>query len=131
MEAIRFFQEMELPTTTAQQRRWTAHGKTYQTNANRKAKALFQAVMERHAPDKPCEAAVSLAIHLYWRGKGDTTTPRTKKPDVDNYVKLILDVMTICGYWIDDRQVAELVVTKHDQQSDGIPGIVIHMEEIR
>jgi len=35
-----------------------------------------------------------------------------KKPDTDNLAKLVLDVLTGCGYWQDDCQVTQLLITK-------------------
>jgi len=48
--------------------------------------------------------------------KDDAPTYHTKKPDVDNLAKLILDVLTKINYWSDDSQVVSLKVTK--QYSD-------------
>ena len=48
--------------------------------------------------------------------KDEAPRYHTKKPDVDNLAKLILDVLTKINYWSDDSQVVSLKVTK--QYSD-------------
>ena len=44
--------------------------------------------------------------------KSDVPKYHTKKPDVDNFAKLILDVLSKIEYWEDDSQVVSLRVTK-------------------
>ena len=36
-----------------------------------------------------------------------------KKPDLDNYIKQILDAMTRCEYWSDDNLVCEIISRKY------------------
>ena len=50
---------------------------------------------------------------------------KTTKPDVDNMAKLLIDVMTECGYWHDDGQVSQLLLTKYWCQNENICGIHI------
>lgn len=38
--------------------------------------------------------------------------PKATRPDADNTGKLILDVLTDCGFWKDDAQVADLRIRK-------------------
>lgn len=42
-------------------------------------------------------------------------------PDVDNYAKAALDVLTKKGYWDDDKQVIHLVVSKRFAEADEQP----------
>jgi len=42
-----------------------------------------------------------------------------KKPDLDNYVKQILDGMTRCGYWTDDNLVCEIIAKKYYSEKPG------------
>lgn len=42
----------------------------------------------------------------------DAPTHHTKKPDVDNLAKAVMDALTDCGVWVDDDQIASLSVTK-------------------
>ena len=59
--------------------------------------------------------------------KHDPTGPilHVCKPDADNLAKAVMDELTDCGWWRDDGQVAELVVTKHYAAMDGVPGVRI------
>lgn len=77
---------------------------------------------QRHRPETPTErpVCVRLVFHLprpkahYNKAGLRADAPKlcSKKPDVDNLAKLILDRMTACGFWVDDSQVAQLVVEK-------------------
>jgi len=49
------------------------------------------------------------------------------KPDIDNVMKWILDVMTSVGFWEDDKVVVKLVGSKVWGETDGI---LIKVEEI-
>ena len=48
--------------------------------------------------------------------------PKSTRPDTDNLVKLLKDVMTKCGYWWDDSQVAYETISK--VYSDVVGGLV-------
>jgi|694.fasta_scaffold46918_10 Holliday junction resolvase RusA-like endonuclease len=75
----------------------------------------------RGKPLQPMEGAVRVCIRLYY------TSPKyllpkinkckelvkTTKPDVDNVVKVILDEMTKCGYWLDDSQIWCITIEKY------------------
>lgn len=61
--------------------------------------------------------------------------PRTSKlampaPDVDNYAKAVLDGLTKCGIWTDDKQVQHLIVRKRWATSDEDVGIHITIEPV-
>jgi Holliday junction resolvase RusA-like endonuclease len=45
------------------------------------------------------------------QGKGDCI-PKTTKPDIDNYIKLVLDAANASGIWHDDSQVVEILAQK-------------------
>lgn len=45
--------------------------------------------------------------------KGSAPTAHGKRPDIDKLVRSTLDALTVAGVWVDDSQVAELVVVKN------------------
>ena len=49
------------------------------------------------------------------------------KPDTDNLVKMVKDVMTDLGYWRDDAQVASEVIEKFWA---AMPGLYVYIEEL-
>ncbi len=57
--------------------------------------------------------------------------PRTSKlkhpaPDVDNYVKGVLDAITDSGrFWVDDKQVCDLRIVKRWADPDTVPGFEV------
>ena len=72
-------------------------------------------------PDKPMDGPVRCYIRLYYTApkyllrKIDSckTIVKTTKPDVDNVVKVILDELTKCGYWVDDNQIWCITIEKY------------------
>lgn len=55
----------------------------------------------------------------------------TAATDVDNAAKVVLDLMTECGWWTDDNLVAQLLVTKFYAETDGPgPRIEVSVERI-
>lgn len=54
----------------------------------------------------------------------------TKKPDLDNLNKAVLDAISEAGIWHDDRQVADLRSRKFYTKKSGDPMVRITIEEI-
>lgn len=53
--------------------------------------------------------------------------PKTTRPDCDNMVKLLLDVMTALRFWNDDAQVTSLTLIKRWSEGEG--GTLIQVKE--
>ena len=73
-------------------------------------------MMKKYRPQKPSDKPIRLTVILYFDIKSPKKlwgTYKTTKPDCDNYVKEIKDVMTILGFWNDDNQVVDLRVIKY------------------
>lgn len=71
--------------------------------------------MKKYKPEKPSERPIRLTICLYFDKKQPKKLwgkYKTTRPDCDNYVKEVTDVMTELGFWIDDAQVSDLHVVK-------------------
>ena len=80
----------------------------------------------KHPPDRPIRLMVCLYFNIskpkkLW-GKYKTT-----RPDCDNYVKEIKDIMTDLKFWNDDAQVVDLRVIKRYSEK---ATIYISMEEL-
>ena len=78
--------------------------------------------------DQPFDGAVRLTT--WWcfpRGEHLDGEYRTSKPDTDNLVKMLKDVMTELGFWKDDAQVASEVIEKYWAD---LPGIYVKVENI-
>ena len=68
-----------------------------------------------YEPDELKAARAKLSAHL------------TSKPDTDNLVKLLKDVMTELHFWKDDAQVASEVIEKYWAD---LPGIYVKVESL-
>lgn len=102
-----------------QRARHTRSGHSYDTEANKAAKAKI-AILARQEFKKPLDGPVSVNIH-FWiprpkshYGKSlKPTAPdaHTQKPDIDNLVKTVFDALNGIA-WNDDAQVVSLSTEK-------------------
>lgn len=94
------------------------------------ARNMFTVKMKPYRPKHPSERPIKLLVCLYF----DISKPKklwgkykTTRPDCDNYVKEIKDVMTDLKFWNDDAQVVDLRVVKRYSEK---ATIYISMEEL-
>lgn len=94
------------------------------------ARNMFTVKMKPYRPKQPSDRPIRLVVCLYFNiskpqklwGKYKTT-----RPDCDNYVKEIKDVMTDLKFWNDDAQVVDLRVIKRYSEK---ATIYISLEEL-
>ena len=111
----------QIPKGTAQQKRFDGRTKHYFKSARlQQTEDFYLNELRSYAPTAPIAGAVSLSIDFDYftptkkrRGKWKTT-----RPDCDNLVKILIDCMTKLGFWLDDSQVARLVVNKRYSNSE-------------
>lgn len=106
-----------MPKSTAQMKGvYVRNGKPrfYEKSSVEVAKNQFYAALKPYAPKYPTSAPVKLTIWFAFdvKDKKKWGKPKTSRPDTDNYLKLFKDVMTICGFWLDDAQVVDERVYK-------------------
>lgn len=122
----------KLPTVTAQQKGVrVVHGKPmfYEKNEVKEARRIFAAALMPYAPEQPLDSPVRLVCDWYFFSKSHkANTWRTTRPDTDNLQKLVKDVMTDCGFWLDDSQVCWETVRKKWTRAE--PALVIKVEEL-
>ena len=95
------------------------------------ARQIFEYSLKRYRPKKPSTAPISLTLILYFDIKGPKKlwgTPKTTRPDCDNYAKELIDSMTTLGFWEDDAQVYELKVKKYYAEKSTI---YVRVEELK
>lgn len=105
----------QIPKGTAQMKRYNGRTRTYfKSQRLQQTEDFYLNELRSYAPTSPITGAVSLSIDFDYftptkkrRGKWKTT-----RPDCDNLVKILIDCMTKLGFWLDDAQVARLVVNK-------------------
>lgn len=89
-----------------------------------------------HRPTDPIKGPVMLEVHFVWpwrksEPKRNTiwgNRPKDTRPDCDNLVKLVADVLTKLHFWGDDSQVADLRVSKAWGDK---PGLTVKIEPIK
>lgn len=130
--ATQFFMAMEPPTCTHQEKKiGVRKGKpyTYEPAELKDARAKLEAHLGKHAPQMPYQAAVRLTVKWCFPRPVDRQDGeyKTTRPDTDNLQKLLKDVMTKLGFWIDDALVASEIIEKFWAD---VPGIFIRVEPL-
>lgn len=125
-----FFVPMIIPTITDQEKKISVKkGKpvVYKPEELKSAKQKFLAYVGQHKPDKPLNGAVQLVTKWCFpiTGKHYNGEYKITRPDTDNLIKLLKDVMTELSFWKDDAQVASEITEKF--YSD-VPGLYISIK---
>lgn len=122
---IKFFTQMEIPKATAQQKGvQIVHGRPhfYEKKSITAARDFYAWAFSVHAPDEPMKGAITvrLGFHYPAKRKKDIGQPKITRPDCDNLAKLVIDVMTDLGFWVDDAQITTLMISKDYGDISGI-----------
>lgn len=109
--------------------RYLRHGGTYKTQALKDWEAKLTQYLRRYIPDKPIDGPVLLRVTFGYKAtkKADLWKWKITRPDTDNSIKTIKDVMSKLKFWNDDAQVTHEICKKMwvDQ-----PGLIIIVEEL-
>ena len=129
---LQFFVPMKLPTKTHQEKKVrVVNGKPvfYEPAELSAVRTKFRDTLATYVPHQPFVGAVRLVTKWCFpvSGKHRDGEYRSSKPDTDNLVKLLKDVMTGLHFWKDDAQVASEIIEKFWAD---IPGLFVAVEEI-
>ena len=105
----------QIPKGTAQMKRVNHRtGNFFMSKDVRLAHDAYMEQLLDYVPEKPFEGPLSLGFIFSYtiKDKKKRGTPKTSRPDCDNLVKLVMDVMTELGFWVDDAQVTKLRIEK-------------------
>lgn len=128
---IEFFVPMKLPTITAQEQKiGVRNGKPYKYDPPelKAARVLFRDHLRKFAPPEPI--TVPVRLHTVWCYRSDAHKAgewKTSKPDTDNSLKLLKDVMTGLRFWKDDAQVCSELT---DKLWADVPGLYVSVEAL-
>lgn len=127
-----FFMAMIPPTKTHQEKQVrVVSGKPvfYEPDELKAVRRKLQAHLGQHVPDQKYTGAVRLTTWWCFPVTGNHCNGeyKTTKPDTDNLVKMLKDVMTDLKYWQDDALVASEVIEKYWAE---VPGIYVKVESL-
>jgi len=121
-----FFMPMKkVPTVTHQEKQvHVVNGKPvfYEPEELKAARAKLLAHLGQHVPKERYIGPVRLITKWCFpvSGKHSNGEYKTSKPDTDNLVKMLKDVMTELHFWKDDAQVASEITEKFWSDLSGI-----------
>ena len=121
---LRFFVPLErIPSVTSQEKGVNFERRTVYTKPEvLEVKQLYRSHLAAHRPPQPLTGPIGLRVT--WCYEESPTHPagtwKTTKPDTDNLIKLLKDVMTELGYWKDDAQVCREQVEKLYEEECGV-----------
>ena len=127
------FLKLDPPTATSQENKTAVvNGRImhYKSKSAQKTFATLTAALKPFAPAEPMEGPIRLmTVWKFPRGKSHKDGEwKTSRPDTDNLVKALKDVMTRLGFWKDDSQVCCEIISKFWSAE---PGIDISFSQIR
>ena len=131
MTQIEFFLPIIPPTVTHQEKKVTiVKGKPvfYEPPDLADARQKLMAYLAKHSPDEKMTGPLQLITKwCFPKGSHGNGTYKTTKPDTDNMIKLLKDVMTVLKFWNDDAQVASEITEKFWAD---VPGIYVCIKNL-
>lgn len=105
------------PTATAQQKQVrvvSGRPMFYDKPKIKEAKMELYYRLKSYAPLNPIDKPICLVVKWVFltKDKKRHGKLRTTRPDLDNLQKLLQDVLTDSGFWVDDSYIAELWCSK-------------------
>lgn len=85
-------------------------------------------LLKQHAPIVPFAGPLFVRVHWIFSRSINKTEYRITRPDLDNLIKGCADVMTACGFWADDNQIAKYELMKAWNNTK--PGIYIEIYKL-
>ncbi len=132
IQKLEFFMALDPPTTTHQEKQVrVVNGKPvfYEPQEVKTARQKLRAHLSHHIPEETFTGPLQLTT--WWcfslKGQHKNMEYRTSKPDTDNLVKMLKDVMTDLSFWKDDAQVAREVIEKYWAKT---PGIYVRVDSL-
>jgi len=127
-----FFMAMIPPTMTHQEKQVrVVNGKPvfYEPQELKAVREKLRAHLGRHVPEEKFTGPVRLTTWWCFPVTGNHCNGEYKisRPDTDNMVKMLKDVMTELHFWKDDAQVASEVIEKYWAE---LPGIYVRVESL-
>ena len=123
-----------IPSTTSQEKGVQVVGGRphfYTKKSVQDVKDFYAACLRSKGPPEPFEGALELRVNFYYPVKKPHKQgePKTTRPDTDNMIKALKDVMTDLGFWKDDAQIVVEHVTKSYSDPSGVQIKIIRITE--
>ena len=125
-----FYASIEMIPAPKGRPRMTKTGHTYTPQQTRNAEAFIKYQLLSHYHGEIQTGPIYLKLHFYLkRAKQDKRKYATRRPDLDNLAKLVMDAGNGI-LWRDDAQIVCQEFSKSYASSEGSPGIEITVETL-
>ena len=86
-----------------------------------------------YRPEEPITGAVALFVTFTFatKEKKKWHKPKTTRPDTDNMIKALKDVLTAAGFWKDDALIAREVVSKDWGETGSTEITIVDIDKAR
>lgn len=112
--------------------RFTSQGRAYTPPRTRKAEEFLQKMLNRQAPKETFEGPISVRVIIYLpkpKSVKNREYPHVR-PDLDNFVKLVLDGAQKAGIFKDDGQICDLTAFKRYAENELEPRIILSINPL-
>ena len=125
---MKFFLQMIPPTTTAQEKKVNFKTKKiYAADKVVAAKEKYRAYLAGYRPKAPLTGPLRLSVCWQFPKGNRQEGYCANKPDLDNAIKLLQDVMQGLDFFEDDKQICRLELAKIWTDH---PGVYIELDEL-
>lgn len=130
---MNIFLNINPPTATSQENKTAVvNGRImhYKSRGAKQTFAILTEALRPYAPAEPMKGPIRLCTEWKFpRGKSHLDGEwKISRPDTDNLVKALKDVMTRLGFWIDDSQVCCEIISKYWSEKPGIDITIAKVE---
>lgn len=113
--------ELTLPFPPSTNTVWrNLRGRTLLSKRGREFRRLVGEIVGQQYDDAPLRGRLSVRVTLY--------PPDSRKRDIDNYNKALLDALTHAQVWVDDEQIDHLTIIRGEVCK--YHGCVVQIDEV-
>lgn len=107
------------------------YGNVFTPKATLQAEENFRKQALRYRPDKPLDCPIAVKLIFFKKkvyGKNRSTVYADRRPDLDNYIKLVVDALND-WFWTDDARIVKISAAKYYDSEPRTEVLIRTMED--